>query len=232
MCFSVFPSMNVFYSQPSNHVIVKLMPHVFRKALEEIANQKRPGPSATFSVFHLAHALELIAEKEIGRSKLARRLGVGEGAIRTIIERLKEAGLVTVSREGCALTDKGMSLWKSYSSKLRKIEIPKSDLTLGKFNCAILVRNAGARVKSGIEQRDAAVMMGAKNAITVMAKRGLLIIPSVSDDVAKDFPEATDELLKTLKPCENDVIVIAGDETLEKAEYGALAAAWTLLNGD
>lgn len=224
--------MNLFYSPPSNRVIVKLMPHAFRNALERIADQKGPGPSATFSVFHLVRALELVAGEEIGRSKLAGELGVGEGAIRTIIERLREAGLIATSRKGCALTDKGMGLWKTYTSELRKIEIPKSDLTLGKFNCAILVKNAGARVKSGIEQRDAAVMTGAKNAITMMVRRGRLTIPSVSEDVGKEFPRAATELLRALKPDENDAIVIAGADTFEKAEYGAIAAAWVLLDID
>ncbi|MGA9387266.1 MAG: DUF4443 domain-containing protein [Candidatus Bathyarchaeia archaeon] len=35
--------------------------------------------------------------------------------------------------------------------------------------------------------------------------------------------------MKTLQAKEMDVIVIVGADSIEKAEYGALAAAWTLL---
>jgi len=207
------------------------MPYTFKQALERVTNQKAHGPSATFSVFHLVRALELIAEKKVGRSKLAEDLGIGEGAMRTIVGRLKEADLISTSKIGCSLTSKGLKLWEDYESKVRKIEICRSELGLGKHNFAILVRNGGAMIKSGIEQRDAAVVVGAKSAITMMVKGDRLVIPSVSGNVSEDFPEAANQLLELLKPNENDAIVIASADTLEKAEYGALAAAWTLLDG-
>jgi hypothetical protein len=48
--------------------------------------------------------------------------------------------------------------------------------------------------------------------------------------VAKDFPKAADQIVSLLKPEENDIVIIGSADTLGKAEYGALAAAWTLLN--
>jgi hypothetical protein len=92
-----------------------------------------------------------------------------------------------------------------------------------------LVRNQGHELKSGIEQRDAAVMAGAKNATTMVLKGGKLVIPSVPNDLAKEFPRAANQM-KTLQPKEMDVIVIMGADSSEKTEYGALAAAWTLLD--
>ena len=70
-------------------------------------------------------------------------------------------------------------------------------------------------------------MAGAKGATTIMFMRKRLIIPSVSDNVAKDFPKATNQIAK-LEPKENDVIIIGSAESLGKARYGTLAAAWTL----
>ncbi|MDH5459744.1 MAG: DUF4443 domain-containing protein [Candidatus Bathyarchaeota archaeon] len=207
------------------------MPYTFKQLLEKISSEKAPGPSPTFSTFHILHAIELIAEKTIGRSKLAEELKVGEGTVRTIIGRLKDAGLITTSKAGCLLTDKGVRFWNEYKTVFRKkVEIGKSELTIARYNFAILVKNCGDKVKSGMEQRDAAIMVGARGATTIMFKKGRLIVPSVSNDVTKDFPDAANQILRLLQPEENDVIIIGSADSLGKAEYGTLAAAWTLIN--
>jgi predicted transcriptional regulator len=207
------------------------MPYRFKQLLEKMALEKAPGPSPSFSVFHLLRAMELISEKTIGRAKLAEGLNVGEGAARTILDRLKDAGLVAVSRNGCKLTSEGLRLWREYRSIFKKkIEIGKNDLTLATYNLAILINDRQHEIRSGVEQRDAAVMAGARGATTIMFKGGRLQIPSVSDNVAKDFPDAANYITRLLKPEENDVIVIGSADSLGKAEYGALAAAWTVLN--
>jgi predicted transcriptional regulator len=207
------------------------MPYTFKRLLEQITSEKAPGPSPSFSMFHLLRAMELISEKTIGRSKLAENLDVGEGTVRTIINRLKDADLVATSKSGCALTSEGLRLWRDYKSIFKKkIEIGKNELTLANCSFAILIKDRGHKVKSGVEQRDAAVMAGAKGATTIMFKEGRLKIPSVSDDVAKDFPNVANQIVRLLKPEENDVIVIGSADSLGKAEYGTLAAAWTVLN--
>ncbi len=207
------------------------MPYMFKQLLEKITSEKAPGPSPTFSVFHILRAIELMAEKTIGRSKLAENLNVGEGATRTIIGRLKDAGLVATSKAGCSLTNKGWKLWEKYKSIFeKKVEIGKNELTLADYNFAILMKNRGHKIKSGMEQRDAAIIMGARGAVTIMFKGGHLILPFISSDVAKDFPKAARQITDFLCPKENDVVVVVSADSLEKAEYGAFAAAWTLLN--
>lgn len=207
------------------------MTHKLKQVLEEITYGKAPGPSPTFTIFHLIRAMELIARKPVGRSKLAEKLKVGEGAIRTVIERLRTAELIATSKAGCTLTDKGIKLWKEYKSIFKeKIEIGKNELALAEYNFAILVKNLGHKVTSGMEQRDAAVIAGAKGATTVVMKKGRLLIPSVCKDLSKDFPKAAKQILNLLKPEENDAVIIASADEPSKAEYGALAAAWTLIN--
>jgi len=207
------------------------MPSSFKQILQKIISEKAPGPSPAFSVFHVLRAIELLAEKPIGRSRLAEELKVGEGTMRTIISRLKDAGLIKTSKLGCILTGKGLKLWDEYKTVFRKkVEIGENELTLANYNFAILVKNYGNEVESGIKQRDAAVMIGANGATTIILKEGHLIIPSVSDDVAEDFPKAADQIVRLFQPEENDVIVIVSGDSSEKAEYGALAASWTLVN--
>jgi predicted transcriptional regulator len=210
---------------------MKVMSYQFKQLLEKMAGGKAPGPSPTFSVFHMLRALELIADRPIGRNKLAEGLNVGEGAVRTIIARLKGEGLIKTSKSGCVLTDKGLRLWEEYKLVFKaKLEIGRNELSLADYNFAILVKNHGHKVGQGLKHRDAAVMVGAKGATTIIVKEGRLVIPSVSNDVIRDFPEAAKQMFKLLNPEENDVIIIGSADTLAKAEYGTLAAAWELLN--
>ena len=205
----------------------------FKKYIEDIANQKAPGPSTTFTVSHIYFALELMAEKPIGRNKLAKQLDVGEGAIRTIINRLKDAGLIETSKEGCNLTSKGLSVWKQFEEHFpKRVEIGKTELTKADYNYAFLVKNSGHKIKSGIEQRDAAIIAGATRAVIIVAKKGHLTIESVSSNLEKEFPEATNQILKNIQPENNDVIIIVGASARQKAKHGAFAASWALLEDD
>jgi hypothetical protein len=103
-------------------------------------------------------------------------------------------------------------------------------LTLAAFNVAVLIRGCGSKVKLGMEQRDAALLVGAKEATTLVFKDGKLVVPPDYRNVAEDFPKVYRTLVDSLKPEENDVVIIGSAETLEKAEYGASAAAWSLLD--
>ncbi len=205
----------------------------FKQQIEGIAGEKAPGPSTTFSVFHIFHALELMAQKPIGRNKLAQKLCVGDGAIRTIISRLREAGLITCAKEGCSLTEKGTIVWKKFEELFpKRAEIARTELNNATFNFGFLVKNTAGKVKSGIEQRDAAIIAGAKRATVIVSRNGHLRIESVSDDIGKDFPKATNLIVKDLKPEDDDVIIVAGADTLLKAMHGAFAAGWSLVDGE
>jgi predicted transcriptional regulator len=213
--------------------VAAIMPSDFKNFIESLARPKGPGPSTTFSMFHIFYALELMAEKPIGRNKVAEKLNVGEGAIRTIVSRLKNAGLIVTSKEGCILTDKGLGVWKKFVEVFpKRIEVEKTSLTTSKYNYAFLVKNKGHKVKSGIDQRDAAIMGGARRAVVIVSKNGHLTIESVSNNIEKDFPEAAKRILKDLKPEDNDVIIIAGADNPLKARRGAFAASWVLIGND
>ena len=202
--------------------------------LEELTREKAPGPLPSFSILHMLKMLELIATKgPVGRNKLSKELKLGEGATRTMIERLAEKEMLTILKEGCVLTEKGKKMWTAYSRIFpKKIRLAKNELTLSDCNIALLVKDCGDKVTAGMEQRDAAVVVGAKSATTLLVRDGKLIIPVVSDSVAKDFPKANKQIMKSLKPEEKDVIVVSGADTWEKAEYGVLATSLTFLEKD
>ncbi len=201
----------------------------FKATFEKIAAEKAPGPSTKFSVPHLIVAMETISEEKCGRIRLSEHLGIGEGATRTIIRRLKAEGIISVSKEGCSLTAEGKSLWESYHSIFSKmVSVGTNELTDSIFNSAILVRRPKLRIGSGILQRDAAVRTGGKSATTMIFEKGKLKIPAVSDDVSMDFPKIARKLIELLHPKDDDVIILGSGENQRKAEYGILAGALTL----
>ena len=201
-----------------------------KELLNSLVKEKAPGPALTFTSLHLIKVLELIAEGPIGRGKLAKKLGIGEGTIRTIIKRLKDSNLIEISKNGCHLTNFGKNFWKKFKEKIpKKIFLEKNEFSLAEYTVAVLIKKCGSKVRIGMQQRDAAIMAGAEGATTLVVKDGKLILPGVSDNVAKDYPVAYRQIVELLKPEHNDVVVVGTGETKEKAEYGALAAALTLL---
>jgi hypothetical protein len=198
--------------------------------LKELSEQKAAGPTPSFTELDLAKAIEIIGRERIGRFGLSERLGLGEGATRTLIDRLLEARLVKISKRGCELTDRGLTVMKHLSAKLGlKARVSRSPITVGPYDYGILVRKAANKVSSGIEQRDAAVRAGANGAVTLVIRNGQLLMPSADDSKMRQSPGVAERLIENFQPGENDVIVIAGGDTERVAEDGAWAAAWTLL---
>jgi len=205
-----------------------------KKFLESLLEEKAPGPYPSFSVYHLIKGLELVAKTgQVGRGKLAEELKIGEGATRTLIERLKAAHLISVSKKGCSLTEKGKKIWNEFESIFpQKNNLEKNELALADCNVAVQIRGGGDRVRTGVEQRDAAVIAGAKGAATLVFKGNKLVMPNVSEDVSQDFPIVFRQITALLRLKENDAVVIGSADTWSRAEYGALAAAWTLIENN
>jgi len=193
--------------------------------------EKAPGPRPSFSVFDVIKAMELIAEKgSIGRGKIAEELRLGEGATRTLISRLIDARLIASSKSGCSLTEKGAKIWNELRAIIpQKFVLEKNELTFAAYSVALQVKGQGGKVKKGLEQRDAAVTVGAKGATTLVFKDNRLILPMISTDVAKDYPVTFNQIIRLTKLEENDVVIISSADQLKMAEYGALAAAWSLV---
>lgn len=204
------------------------------KILERLVEGRAPGPYPSFSVVHLIRALELIAKKgPIGRGRLSEELKTGEGTTRTLIDRLKSAELVAVSKLGCSLTKEGERVWQEFQSIFpQKVRLEKNELTLGVCNVAMLVKDCGNRVGAGVKQRDAAIIAGARGATTLLFKDQKMVVPMISENVAQDFPVTFNQIIGLIELEENDVIVIGSADSWIKAEYGALAAAWTLVENN
>jgi len=199
------------------------------KLVRELAKSRSIGPSPSFTEFDVVKALELIDRESIGRTKLSKELELGQGATRTILSHLQHAGLVDIRPSGCILTSRGLSFVKSLRSIVQfGFDIPRAIFPIGEYNSGALVSKAGKRLRKGLEQRDAAIRVGASGAATLLYRNGKLLFPP-KEVASKEWPEISKRIMNIFKPREDDVIIVTGGESPRLAEAGARAAAWTLL---
>ncbi len=197
------------------------------KITREISTTKR-GPSPNYSDFHVIMAFFNIGKNNLGRKTLAELLEVGEGTARTLIEKLQDIGLIKASPTGCYLTNKGNKMFEEL--KKRVSHHPNIDvgyITLGIENSAVLVRDAAHRIKSGMEQRDAAISAGAVGASTLILDETGPRIPMINID--ENMQTRMRILCEDVKMKKGDVLIIGTGETKREAERAAWAAACTIL---
>lgn len=197
--------------------------------LKQLLERRALGALPLFTEYHFRKALDLIGKTAIGRGMLAKKLGLGEGSARTIVKIMKSEGLINTSKKGCELTKKGQALLKELQRSIIKIQkVEAGKLAVGKYAVAVLVRDAGNKVRHGVEQRDAALIAGATGATTIVCRGGKLRAPTISEDLEKDYPQLARRLLSVFEPKNNDVIVVGSADEETAAERGAEAAAHTL----
>ena len=198
------------------------------RTLGKVASKLAPGRAPYFIEAHLVKALKIVdSEGPVGRVRLSKILGLGEGAVRTLVKHLKNEGLIKISRTGIILTDSGKKLSSFLNSRISsETEVPQSSLTVGPFNIAVLVKKVADAIKYGLEQRDAAIKVGASGATTLIFSHGGLVMPGAEgEDVFKNIPAIRDVLISKLKPREGDVVIIGSGNDRLTAELGAIAAA-------
>jgi hypothetical protein len=179
------------------------------------------GPTPKFSLFHIWKAYNVIdMQGPVGRKALADILQIGEGSTRTILDKMIREGCVENTRRGAVLTDRGRK--RLESSGIVVVPVNLEALTLGKHNCAVLVKSMSDRIKTGCEQRDEAVRAGAVGATTLVVKEGRIVFPS--DDNYPD-QEIVAPLRRLFTLEEGDAVIIGSGYSYEAAEKGAVTAA-------
>ncbi|HUK27760.1 MAG TPA: DUF4443 domain-containing protein [Candidatus Acidoferrales bacterium] len=203
------------------------------QTIQSLSKISSPGPTPAYTTIHVLRTLLCIGDEgHIGRIELSRKLGLGEGTVRTIIRHLVKAKVVAIEKDGCTLNPRGATLYKTLKLKLSQpFRINARQLALDKTSAAILVKAAGDFVRRGIEQRDAAVRAGATGACTLIFRGGKLLMPM---DEQEDWTLQPNELLyqdieKTFTPKNNDVVMIVSAPSEDVAEQGVVAAALTLI---
>lgn len=210
--------------------------HAFVKAIVSVAARYAPSRVLSFGEVHVFKSLQLIKKNQrVSRVLLIQELGLGEGAIKTLVKHMKMDGLIATTNGGTTLTATGNVICDGLASSIpAETSLPKCSVALGKFNHAILIKQLSYAVKSGIEQRDAAIKIGGTGATTLLYLDNKFIMPTAgrTQDSLKKDPNVRSLLVKTLKPEHGDVIIVGSADTDERtAELAAKnAALFTIVN--
>jgi len=185
------------------------------------------GPVHRFADYHVYRTLLLLSDgRRRGRRSLADSVNIGEGSMRTIIEFLRDKGYVDVKQTGIKISTRGVEFVRNLPIRMERLD--PSDISIAMRNVAVLVRNRADKVTLGIEQRDAAIKAGAEGATTIVVKGGKLLVPP-DYLLDKERPEIARGLRKLLAPNEGDIVIVGAAQEYDRAEDGALAAAFALL---
>jgi predicted methyltransferase len=181
----------------------------------------------SFDLVHVFKTMQMMSDgKKISRSLMMQELGLGEGSIKTLVKHLKMQGLVENSNAGMWLTSKGETLYaKLYILIPKEMDIAKCSVALGKFNHAVLLKDMASNIKSGIEQRDAAIKAGAVGATTLLCKNDRLVLPGTGEDLMRNDQKIHLLIMEKLSPKQNDVIIIGSSQNKKIAEMAAKSAA-------
>jgi hypothetical protein len=196
------------------------------ETLHALSGKTAPGRAPEFTPAHVLIALLVIKERSPGRKQLSTDLRLGEGTVRNLLRRLAEEGLASSTRRGVELTAEGEGLLVELSQSIRGTPVPRSHLTVGEHNHAVLIAGGASKVRLGVEQRDHALISGASGATTLVYVDGGFKVPALADAVEKPVAES----IIGLGPRDGDAVVIGTADDAFSAMLGAFAAGLELLN--
>lgn len=202
--------------------------HTYVRTLQLVASKFAPSRALSFDAIHVFKTLQLIEQKgHVSRDILCNELSLGEGTVRTLVRHLKMQNLVESSNAGTRMTEKGQSFFSDIKASIpAEMKLPKCSVALGKFNYAVIIKKMSSAVKSGIEQRDAAIKMDASGATTLIFRNGIFLLAGTKLDALKTEHKIHKLLVVGLNPTNDDVIIIGSDGVSEKkAEFAAKSAA-------
>jgi hypothetical protein len=201
--------------------------HQIIHLLSKVAQRHAPSRMLSFDLVHVFKTMQMMSDnKRISRSLMMQELGLGEGSIKTLVKHPKMYGLVENSNAGMWLTSKGDTLYTKLRISIpREMDIAKCSVALGKFNHAVLLKDMSHNIKSGIEQRDAAIKTGAVGATTLLCKNERLVLPGTGEDLMRNDQKIHSLIMEKLSPEQNDVIIIGSSQNKKIAEMAAKSAA-------
>lgn len=207
--------------------------HIFVTVVTGVATRYAPSRVLSFSEVHVFKTLQLMRKnRRVSRILLCKELALGEGVVKTLVKHMKMDGLILTTNGGTSMTMKGKTICEGLTSSIpAETSIPKCSVALGKFNHAVLLKDLSYVVRSGIEQRDAAIKMNATGATTLLYKDKKLVMPTnMNQDSLKKEPAIRKLLIERLEPEQEDVIIIgSSDNNSRTAELAAKNAALSTL---
>jgi biotin operon repressor len=176
-------------------------------------------------------ALQLLArQRYVSRAIFCNELHLGEGAIKTLISHLKEAGFVESIKAGTSLTKKGNLFVKKFLEIIySECTVKKCEIAPSIHNHAIILKKYSKAIGNGMQLRDYAILYGAAGATTLVYKTNQFLFPTGKSDMLFDDSNTMNDLVKKLHPQDGDVVIIASADEPFVAKISAInSALWTM----
>lgn len=161
--------------------------------------------------------------RKISRNELSKELGVGEGTARTILNLLKEKGLLDSSKKGHFLSKKGKDVLDVIENEIEGPQKVKVTKLFPDFKVNAMLLKKHSEIRNTCRLRDLAVKEKAEGAL-ILSYNGKLYTPE--PEYNKDF----DDFESIFKLKNRNLIIISFAEREKYAESGCLAVG-SELNG-
>ena len=155
------------------------------------------------------------------REELSNVLDVSEGTVRKMLSILKKWGVISVSYAGVEVTPHGKTILDAIP--IRVFVPPTTNYVIGKCQSAVVVRGVSSKVTDGIQQRNNAIIAGARGASVFKMDNGVLIMPPQWNMDDKDPTFARHIRLEGVE--DGDVVIIAGARDDTTALMTSITAA-------
>lgn len=158
-----------------------------------------------------------IIDKNVSRQVLVKKMEIGEGTVRSILNILKQKQMITSTQKGHTLTDKGEGLLNEITHHITVPKEVKTNFYKNKKQAALVVMTQKP-VKVSTDLRDIGVRRGASSAMVLNYSSGKLLAKGLEEC---DFRG----LEKLFDYKQNNTLVIAFADKLSEAMNSALAIA-------
>ncbi len=202
--------------------------------LARIAFESGLGPSPLFDLTHVIAVVLAIGDAgTMGRARMGREVGLGQGSIRTLIGRLVAEGLVKTRQSGCTLTDSGMEMYHQLRAGVSAIQtLECQGLRIGELCLGALIKGGYENLGSVTEIRDLALRHGAYGAVIYAYSSNKLFLPSMPEMKEPEMQNIMRRLVDIFHPHEGDIILVCGAQKSQSAKNALLAVAYSILTKD
>lgn len=187
----------------------------------------RTGPRPNYCDADIYWMLRILCDRgRMGRAELSEVLEMGEGSIRSVIRKLREAGLISLFQTGTRINGSGIAFLNALP--VIPADVNPGDIVLGECNQAVIVKNAADRISIGSEQRDAAIRAGGTGCTTVIYSDGKLMMPP-DWNLDENSPDVASSIRSLDLMEENDVLIIGSAKNIHDARNASVTAALELI---
>ncbi len=171
--------------------------------------------------------LEILSKNHgMSRKELSRYLGLGEGSVRTLIEKLKEFDLICVKQTGITIRPQGSEILRSLG--IRSTDLSVGEYVMGEHQFGAVISDSSEKVFNGIDQRNIVIRTGGEGCTTWANREGrIVMLPDW--DVDTHEPSLSRTIREHAKMGEGDVLIVAGGDTERIAMISAITAALDLI---